>query len=59
MESMYLFLTSTLAPYYGWFFAGAGIYELGMSRMASEASLLRIMLGIALAVSGTYILTNS
>ncbi len=58
-ETLYLLFTSTLAPYYGWFFTGAGVYELGLSSAGRQASLLRILLGVTLAVSGVYILSNS
>ena len=49
-EAMYVLLSSTLAPYYGWFFAGAAVYEAGRSRSSKEASALRLILAIALAV---------
>ena len=49
-EAMYVLLSSTLAPYYGWFFAGAAVYEAGRAKSSTQAPALRLMLAIALAV---------
>lgn len=55
-DGMYLLLTSTLAPYYGWFFASAAVYEAGRARSTDAAPALRLLLAVGLALGAMYFL---
>lgn len=59
METMHSFLASGAAAYFGWFFTGAGVYEIGMYELKKDTSMTRLILGGMVLLCGIYMVANT